>query len=68
MIELGTPVIWKETEMEPIRGIVEIVGDGWYAIQWENGSYTRYQMLRKYEQLSPDFQTIRIKKLGLLGI
>lgn len=68
MIELGTPVLWKEPGKEPIRGIVEMIQDDWYAIQWENGSYTRYQMLRKYEQLSPDFQTIRIKKLGLLGI
>jgi len=66
MISKRYPVIWNERGVKPIRGVIDVVMDGWFAVQWENGSYVRYRNLDIPENIKPDLQKLRETKLDEL--
>ena len=70
MIKVGTSVIWDEKGYKQIKGRVEMVMNNWFAVQWENGRYTRYNLsdINSMESFKLDLERIREEKLKELGI
>ena len=66
ILEKGTPVVWDQPGHKLLHGVIDMEMDDWFGIQWENGAYTRYEVLRKYEYIKPDYQKIREEKLDEL--
>ena len=70
MIKVGTSVIWDEKGYKQIKGCVDKVMNNWFAVQWENGRYTRYNWsdINSIESFKLDLERIREEKLKELGI